>query len=216
MNTYKKYAPHVFVAVCEERHEKGETITVTTRRGKENECIVFNLVGRLPGGQYCYSIVRADGFNYQEWAKRRAERIRGYESNANARSVGAYKKADLSEEATGIPFGQPILVGHHSEKRHRKTIERADNAMRKSVEEAEKAKEYASRAEYWESKANEINLSMPESIEFYEYKLEEAKAQHNGLKAGTILRTHSYSLTYAKKAVNELTKKLELAKKLWA
>ena len=26
MNTYKKYCPNVFVAQCEEKHEKGETI----------------------------------------------------------------------------------------------------------------------------------------------------------------------------------------------
>lgn len=56
---------------------------------------------------------------------------------------------------------------------------------------------------------------MPESVEFYEYKLEEAKELHEGLKSGKYERTHSFSLTYAKKDVNELTKKLELAKKLW-
>jgi len=26
MNTYKKYCPNVFVAQCEEKHEKGDTI----------------------------------------------------------------------------------------------------------------------------------------------------------------------------------------------
>ena len=57
---------------------------------------------------------------------------------------------------------------------------------------------------------------MPESIEYYEFKLEQAKAKHEGLKNGTIPREHSFSLTYAKKEVNEMAKNLETAKKLWA
>ena len=62
MNTYYKFAPNVFLAKCDEKHEKGETIEVTTRYGKENESIVFNLIFEKDGFYY-YSIVRADGFN---------------------------------------------------------------------------------------------------------------------------------------------------------
>jgi len=88
--------------------------------------------------------------------------------------------------------------------------------MGKSVEFSEKAEQHESKAEYWAKRANDINLSMPESIEFYEYKLEEAKERHEGFKNGTLKREHSFSLTYAKKEVNDLTSKLETAKKLWA
>ena len=35
MNTYYKFAPNVFLAKCDEKHEKGETIEVTTKYGKE-------------------------------------------------------------------------------------------------------------------------------------------------------------------------------------
>ena len=44
MNTYHKFVPNVFLAKCEEKHEKGDEILVTTKYGKENECIVFNLI----------------------------------------------------------------------------------------------------------------------------------------------------------------------------
>lgn len=44
MNTYYKFAPNVFLAKCEEKHERGEEILVTTKYGKENACIVFNLI----------------------------------------------------------------------------------------------------------------------------------------------------------------------------
>jgi len=214
MNTYSKYCPNVFVAKCEEQHEKDEQIILTTKYGKEHECIVHNYLGQKDGF-YFYSITRADGFNAQERTKQKAERLNGYAGNAEKRSNEAYKKADLSEEATGIPFGQPILVGHHSERRHRKVLERADNAMRKSIEEQEKAESYARRAEYWEEKASSINLSMPESLEYYEFKLEEAKKKHQFLKDNPEKRAHSMSLQYANKEVKETEKNLQLAVKLW-
>ena len=214
MNTYSKYVPNVFLAKCESEHERGEEITMTTKYGQEHEVIVFNLIYQRDGF-FFYSIVRADGFNHQERARSKAERLSGYAGNAQRRSNEFWKKSDMSEEATGIPFGQPILVGHHSESRHRRTIEKADNAMRKSVEESGKAEEYERRAAYWANKANTINLSMPESLEFYEFELEKAKANHAGLKNGTIEKRHSYSLTYAKKEVNDIESKLNLAKRLW-
>ena len=57
---------------------------------------------------------------------------------------------------------------------------------------------------------------MPESLEFFEFQLEKAKAIHEGLKSGKIEKSHSYSLVYAKKEVNEINKKLEIAKLLWS
>src|SRR5690606_38121523 len=41
--------------------------------------------------------------------------------------------------------GTPILVGHHSEKRHRRDLERIDNRMRRSIEEDKKAEHYQHR-----------------------------------------------------------------------
>ncbi len=56
-----------------------------------------------------------------------------------------------AEHAIGnrIPFGQPILVGHHSEKRHRRAVERMQNlasrasAQFKAAKDAERAAEAA-------------------------------------------------------------------------
>lgn len=72
------------------------------------------------------------------------------------------------------------------------------------------------KAAYWADKADTINLSMPESLEYFEFKLEQAKAKHESLKNGSIPRSHSFSLTYAKKDVNELEDKVKTAKRLWA
>jgi hypothetical protein len=86
MNTYaKSQYPNVYLAKCSESHEKGETISVATKYGKENESIVFNLMFEKDGFYY-YSIVRADGFNVQEWAKRKAEKLNGAAVNAHKKS----------------------------------------------------------------------------------------------------------------------------------
>jgi hypothetical protein len=212
MNTYYKFASNVFLAKCEQQYQKGETILVTTKHGKENESIVFNLIAEKNGFFY-YSIVRADGFNVQEWAKRKAEKYIGYSNSASAKSDSYYKASN--KDASFLSLGEPIKAGHHSEKRHRKMIEQAQNNMSKFVKLADKAETYESKAHYWDSKANTVNLSMPESIDYYRFKSEEAKEYHEGLKSGKYPREHSYSLTYAKKAVNEMQKNYEFAVKLW-
>lgn len=212
MNTYYKYYPNVFLAQCTEAHEKGETILVETKYGKENECIVFNLIAQK-GEFWYYSIVRADGFNRQQWAQNRADRLNRANANAEKVSNAAYEAS--SEGRDFLVLAEPIKIGHHSEKRHRALIQRNYDRMNKSVKFQDKADTYAERASYWEGLTNDINLSMPESVEYFEFKLEEAQAKHEGLKDGSIERSHSFSLTYAKKAVNEAEKNFKLAKLLW-
>lgn len=212
MNTYYKFCPNVFLAKCDAKHEKGETILVTTKYGKENESIVFNLIFERDGFYY-YSIVRADGFNVQEWAKRKAERRLDWAATAERKSEEYFKASN--KDSDFLSLGEPIKIGHHSERRHRKAIEDAWHNMGKSVEFDEKAREHERIAQYWTNKADTINLSMPESVDYYEHKLAAAREYHEGLKSGKYPREHSYSLTYAKKAVNEAQKNFDLAKKLW-
>ena len=212
MNTYVKFCPNVFIAKCSEPHEKGEVINVTTKYGKENESIVFNLIFEKDNFYY-YSIVRADGFNTQERAKAKSEKYENWANSAERKSTEYFNKS--SDAVKHIPMGQPILVGHYSEKRHRRDLDNSWNALGKSVEFSDKAEIHESKAEYWAKRANNINLSMPESIEYYQHKLEVAKEYHEGLKSGKYERAHSFSLVYAKKEVNEIEKKLKVAKQLW-
>jgi hypothetical protein len=214
-NTYKKYCANVFVASCGTKYNKGDEITLTTKRGKENKHIVHNYLGML-NGNYLYSITRADGKSYQDFMQAKADRLNGFKANAEKRSNEAYESRATKHELDFLSLGEPIKVGHHSEKRHRKLFEKYDNKMRKSIEEQEKAKEYERRAEYWSNKANDVNLSMPESLEFFEFELEKAKKHHQFLKDNPDKRAHSYSLTYANNKVKDLKKKVETAIKLWA
>lgn len=77
----------------------------------------------------------------------KANRYRQYAENARRRSSESYEAS--YNAVSGIPFGQPILVGHHSEQRHRNALKRQDAKMRKSIEEDE-------RAAYWERRAGHV------------------------------------------------------------
>lgn len=211
-NTYAKFCPNVFVAKCEEPHKKGDIITVETKYGKENEHEVWNLVAQK-NGFYYYSITRTDGYDFQERARQRAEKLAGYAASAEAKSSQYCEKA--FQAVAGIVPGQPILTDHYSARYHRNALKRSDSAMRQSVELSQKAESYQSRIKYWEEQAEKINLSMPESIDYYQALLERAEDYHAKLKSGELPREHAYSLTYAKKDVNEARKNLELAIKLW-
>lgn len=212
MNTYSKFVPNVFLAKCTEKHEKGETITVETRYGNENDSIVFNLIFEKDG-YYYYSIVRSDGFNVQEWAKRKSDRYQERAEKAASKSEEYFNKSNKDSEF--LSLGEPIKVGHHSERKHRKIIDEAWRNTGKAVEFSDKAADNQIKANNWSKRTDAINLSMPESIDYYSDKLEKAKEYHEGLKSGKYIREHSYSLTYAKKSVNEAKKNYDLAIRLW-
>lgn len=210
--TYVKYCPNVFVAKCAEEHKRGDVILVTTKYGKENEHVVHNFLGER-NGFFFYSITRADGYNCQERAKAKAERAQASAERAREEASACVDRA--LGYTKHIVAGQPILTDHYSAKRHRRDLERSDSAMRKAHELFEKAKEREERARYLYKAKEIVNLSMPESIDYYAAELEEAEKEHKRLLDNPKLRSHAYSLTYAKKAVNEAKKKYEMAVKLW-
>lgn len=213
MNTYHKFCPKVFVAKCTEQHSKGDIIEMTTKYGKVNECHVWNLVGKNDT-HFFYSITRTDGFNSQERMSRKSERFGNAALNSKRQSNAAFDAAQEGKDF--LSLGEPIKVGHHSEKRHRALIERNHNRMRKSVELDRKAEKQQERADYYAKMADKIDLSMPESLEFYEFKLEEAKQRQSDIKSGIIPRDHSFTLQYATKHVKEIQKQLDIARLLWA
>ena len=80
-----------------------------------------------------------------------AERARELEQKHLRESAERHEIADRISSA--IPLGQPILVGHHSEKRHRRDLERIRKNLRKSIEEREIAEKYGEKAERYETLA---------------------------------------------------------------
>ncbi|HDR1349387.1 TPA: DUF3560 domain-containing protein [Pasteurella multocida] len=212
MNTYAKFAPTVFVAKCTEKYNKGDITTITNKYGNETEIEIHNLV-KEQNGFFFYSFVRTDGLDTQERIKRKVERYRKAESSANERSYNWVEKS--KEGDSFLSLGEPIKVGHHSEKKHRALIARNARRMDRAVEEMNNAKHFKEKADALERHIDKIDLSMPESLSFFSNELEKAKAKHQDLKDNPEKREHPCSLTYAKKAVNDLEKKVKLAQVLW-
>ncbi len=123
------------------------------------------------------SIGRED---YAERKEARIDRLESRAAKAQAESAAAYNSARSIIEH--IPPGQPILVGHHGEKHHRRDLDKIDRNMRKSVEADEKASYYASRAEAAASNTA-ISSDDPEAVEKLQSRLEGLQAKQTMMKA---------------------------------
>lgn len=79
-----------------------------------------------------------------ERAEERAERFEDYSGKRVREAETAH--AAVERIAGGIPLGQPILVGHHSERHARKDAERIENGMRRAVRLFDTARYWTDRA----------------------------------------------------------------------
>jgi hypothetical protein len=91
----------------------------------------------------------------RERIEARLERRRTWAESRDSKSAAAFDTAHKIVES--IPLGQPILVGHHSEKRHRRAIDRMAANMTKGVESAK-------MADLHRSKAGNIEAALESSI----------------------------------------------------
>lgn len=107
--------------------------------------------------------------NFQEKRQAKIERFKELAKKFEAQSTQAYEQSN--KIGSFIPFGQPILIGHHSEKRHRRDIDRINRYMGQSVELSNKAEYYEKRAKTLESN-RAISSDDPEAINKIETKLE--------------------------------------------
>ncbi|MER7331710.1 MULTISPECIES: DUF3560 domain-containing protein [unclassified Micromonospora] len=80
-----------------------------------------------------------------ERADRRADRYAERAGKAAAESSARRAAADAISDH--MPFGEPIKIGHHSERKHRRAFEKIHAHTQKSWEAADKARELSHRAE---------------------------------------------------------------------
>lgn len=80
--------------------------------------------------------------------ERAEERSDRFEEYSEKRATDATRAREaVSAISDNIPLGQPILIGHHSERRARKDAEKIENGMRKAVKMWE-------TSQYWERRAD--------------------------------------------------------------
>jgi len=80
-----------------------------------------------------------------DYSAERSERLAASAEKAGERAATARASAQRIMDV--IPMGQPILVGHHSERRARSDISKIDRSMQRSFEEHKKAEYLARKAE---------------------------------------------------------------------
>ena len=118
----------------------------------------------------------------RERREARAERLREWADKREEKSDAAHQASH--DAVAGIPFGQPILVGHHSERRHRKAIERAQNQATAGLEHSRKADEMRSRAENIEAAAERaIYSDDTDAVERLRERVAALEAEREHVKA---------------------------------
>jgi len=74
---------------------------------------------------------------YQDKREAKADRLAERAEKKRSEASAAYSSS--RGRLDRIPMGQPILVGHHSERKHRRDIERSNRDMRKAVDTTKEA-----------------------------------------------------------------------------
>lgn len=138
------------------------------------------------------------------YEEKQAARRAHYEDKAEAARKQAHSiHARASQMATAIPFGQPILVGHHSESRDRNYRDRIHNTFGKAFAAQDKADYYDRRAA-GVGKAG-ISSDDPDAIEKLKVQLRKAQRTQDLMKkANALLRKHKNDAQAAVAALVEL------------
>jgi uncharacterized small protein (DUF1192 family) len=114
--------------------------------------------------------------------ERRAERRLEWAEGRAAKSGAALERVHAI--ADGIPFGQPILVGHHSERHARRDQARMEQGMAAAVEHDRAASNHASKADGLERQlAGSIYSDDVDAVERLEERIGELEAERDRVKA---------------------------------
>ncbi len=118
----------------------------------------------------------------RERLERKVEKRREWADKRRAKASERFSTA--SRLVADIPMGQPILIGHHSEKHHRATLARSDSAMRAGCESADMAQHHDSKADGLESQLDSSIFSDDtDAVEQLEKRIAEREAKRDRMKA---------------------------------
>jgi hypothetical protein len=118
---------------------------------------------------------------YRERREARADRLRGWADKREAKSTAAYEQSRTLGDM--IPFGQPILTGHHSQRSDENRRAKIHTTMSASVEHGRKARSMNSRADNIEAAAERaIYSDDPDAIEKLQARLVELEGEREKIK----------------------------------
>lgn len=119
---------------------------------------------------------------YRERRLRKADRLEEWAEKRRDKSEAAFQaRQTLAEQ---MPFGQPILVGHHSERRTRRHYERVQALDDRALEHAGKAADFETRAAGIRGQAERsIYSDDPDAIERLRERIDALEAERDRVKA---------------------------------
>lgn len=125
--------------------------------------------------------------DYEDRLEARRDRLEARAASATREAEAGFTRA--REMASVIPFGQPILIGHHSEQRDRNYRNRIHATQGRALEASEKARHYAAKAA--SVGQGGISSDNPEAINLLRGKLAQREKAHEQMKqANAIIRKH--------------------------
>lgn len=153
---------------------------------------------------------------YYEKQQARRERLEERLEKAQAQSHAHYEAA--MSELRVVPMGQPILVGHHSERAHRALIARSDRHMEKSHELIQKAAYLEEKLESFGKGG--ISSDAPDAVELLEKKLAHLEEVHQKMldmnknaPKGELKPIWPYQLQNSRARIRATKERLETLKK---
>jgi len=150
--------------------------------------------------------------SYEEKKKARIERLKSRAESAREESGRLLKSAH--EMADVIPFGQPILVGHHSEKADRRFRGRIYGKFDKGFEAQKQAEDLESRARAAESN-QAISSDDPDAVQKLAAKIENLERLQDSMKrANAIIRKYKTNEERVQALVDEGVLSEPLAQKI--
>lgn len=118
--------------------------------------------------------------DYQERKENRINRFKTVASKLQTEANKTYEQAH--QMASIIPFGQPILIGHHSEQRDRNYRDKIHRKFGKSFKLNDKAKHYQEKAIAAEQNTA-ISSDNPDAIELLKEKISSLEKSQAEMKA---------------------------------
>jgi len=122
--------------------------------------------------------VKTGRSDFQARRQRRVERMR---ERAESKRREAERLSSSSDALANVMNGQPVLVGHHSEKRHRRDLERLNRSTGRIVELSGEAEELERRADSAE-RNRAISSDDPDAIVKLKSKIDALEAERERYK----------------------------------
>lgn len=155
-------------------------IPVRMRRGGGGQADAVQVFPRPAAPSQAPAAERPAWSGRADFEERKTDRIDRLRAGAGRLSREADALAERSRSM--LPdFGQPILVGHHSEKGYRRLLQRSDSAMRRSIERDEQAAILRGAAHAAE-RNRAISSDDPEALIKLRTKLAELEALQDHMK----------------------------------